>query len=771
MLRAIVKWLTSRLAAKKEKNDNTDSSIGADAPIRSIGQDRLRRGDYAERIANILSTLSLEEGRVFAIRGGWGFGKSSLKYLIIEKLKSRVGGADWLDFSPWQWGDGDAIARALFEEIANSLGGTYSEGAAKRASKLRLYGQILTGAGEPFKKAAGDTQLLTSILTSVSVVTLAGAVGFSLPTVAEIAAGLAILAGLAPLLGKVLAYLGRDRRTEPLDHIRQSLEASLRELKKPLVIFVDDIDRLEPDQIRLVLRQVKANANLPNLVFVLIFQSSIVQSALNPIAEGDGAAFLEKVVQANFDLPAVPLMTVHRIFTEELSELASVYAREENGFQQVRWGNCLIGCIQPYIRNLRDARRLLSSIVAHLPLHARSAVFEVNIIDFLVLETIRVFEPDLHSLLFREKGLVLQTKRFEGDGLDASERARIEALLNVVADGKREVATDALKQLFPRLEWVFGNVHYGHEWNKKWIAEKRVCTDRHFARYFELQTPVGEISESEFVSIVNHSSDTQILAEDLADLETRELRPSLAHRFDESVDQLPIENASVLLPAMFALGQRLVETRSHDPFNSPWVSAWRAVSWFLKRLPSEDRNRFAVDALRASEALSVGAIIIHLSDTAARDAKERQDFAPPLDEGGVLAMKEEWLRQIRVLAKDAERMLSQPDLMSHLYRWRDYSGSIDEAKQWVTTSIPTDARFARFVLCLMSRGTTTTWGDRVSTTVYTFNKEAVDELIGIDVAATRLEAIDFATLSADEVLAMRTLRQHLSNWKSDQPLD
>ncbi len=55
--------------------DLPDNGIGAESPIRSISQDRLRRADFAERIAVVLSELSLREGRVFAIRGGWGFGK------------------------------------------------------------------------------------------------------------------------------------------------------------------------------------------------------------------------------------------------------------------------------------------------------------------------------------------------------------------------------------------------------------------------------------------------------------------------------------------------------------------------------------------------------------------------------------------------------------------------------------------------------------------------------------------------------------------------
>lgn len=149
---------------------------------------------------------------------------------------------------------------------------------------------------------------------------------------------------------------------------------------------------------------------------MLLFQPNIVEQALAPVADGNGRAFLEKVVQANFDLPSVPVTTVHRILGEELSELAGLYAIEANGFSHKRWGNAFAGCIQPLVRNLRDARRLTSSIAVHLPLHMSDDVFEVNIVDFIVLEALRVFEPDLHAMLFRERELLLQQRRFQGDG-------------------------------------------------------------------------------------------------------------------------------------------------------------------------------------------------------------------------------------------------------------------------------------------------------------------------------------------------------------------
>ncbi|GLS20703.1 hypothetical protein GCM10007874_37200 [Labrys miyagiensis] len=719
--------------------------------------------DFAGQIARVLSELDLREGRVFTIRGGWGFGKSSLKNLVAEKLDADENGADWLDFNPWQWGDSDAIARALFGQIADKLGSRYSADAAASAEALRRYGTILSGAAEPLKEAGARTQFWSMVLTNASVIAIASGIGFDLPTVARVAAAFAALSAVVSIVGRVLTYLGRDRTAEPLDKVRRELEKSLRKLDRPLVIFVDDIDRLEPEQIRLLVRQVKANANLPNLVFVLLFQPSIVERALDPIADGAGRAFLEKVIQTNFDLPAVPTSVVHGIFGEELSALAGAYATEDNGFQQTRWGNVFVGCIQPRLRNMRDARRLISSIAVHLPLHAARNTFEVNVIDFLALETLRVFEPDLHERLFGERDLLLQSSHFRGDGRRDADRAAIERFLETVRDERRDWTKDMLKELFPTLEWAFGGTNYGEDWYLKWLAAKRVCSSRYFPRYFELQTALGELSESGFVDFLAATVDEHKLSVAIADIEANGLLASLVARLDESVERLPVENASLLLPAMYGMGEKLVDTREAGPFSSPWLSAWRATSWFLKRIPSEIRGKLAIEALARSEALSVGAVLIHLSDPADREEGKEDRSEPTLDIQTVEAMKVEWLRQVRIRAGEPGRLIADSDLVSLLYRWRDYAGSMNEPQAWVEDAIRTDEAFVKVMTRLMSRGASQSLGDRVATPHYTFDRKIIEDFIGIDRAKTRCAEIDPAAFSQDKI-TLQTLQRQLGKW-------
>lgn len=556
-----------------------------------------------------------------------------------------------------------------------------------------------------------------------------------------------------------MAHFGRDRGADPIDDVRRELEAQLRNLDRPLVVFVDDIDRLEPEQIRMLLRQVKANANLPNIVFVLLFQASIVEQALDPVVDGEGRAFLEKIVQANFDLPVVPPAVVHRIFAAELAEVCERFATEANGFSYTRWGNVFVGCIQPFLLNVRDARRLLSSIAIHLPLHVEEQGLEVNLVDFLLLETLRVFEPDLRETLGRERTLVLQERRFPQDGRADADRAAAVHHLEAVAPARRNAARDAVIELFPTLEWAFGGMHYEGA-QATWLVEKRVCVARYFPRYFELLTPEGEISDARFNAFLAAATTEERLTLEITALESDGLLPSLAARLDEAVDRLPLETPSVLLLGMFRIGEALAgDPKNSGPFNSPWISAWRATNWFLARLPTESRGPWALAALRQTEALSVADMLIHLSDPEDRKDGEQRRSNPVLDGDEVVALKGEWLDVIRRLAK-TDALMRSPSLISWLYRWRDYSGSSDEPLAWVRDAVRSDEGFISVITRMKTRGTTQSSRDRVSTPMNKFERAAIETFLGLEETSRRAATINPAAFPEHEndlVLLKRTL--------------
>ena len=60
----------------------------------------------------------------------------------------------------------------------------------------------------------------------------------------------------------------------------------LRQLKSPILVVIDDLDRLTADEVKLVFQLIKANADFPNLVYLTLFQRDIVEMSLEKVTSG-----------------------------------------------------------------------------------------------------------------------------------------------------------------------------------------------------------------------------------------------------------------------------------------------------------------------------------------------------------------------------------------------------------------------------------------------------------------------------------------------------
>ncbi|MCH2496570.1 MAG: KAP family NTPase [Erythrobacter sp.] len=747
---------------KKQSGSDKRQPFVSDAAITRSQDDALRRVSYARRIAEILSTSKFDDGRVFAIRGDWGTGKTSLKNIVIEALDDDERSTQWMNFNPWRWSDGDAISRALYRDIASKLGGWFSWTANKRARAIRRYSDQLLSSGK-LDKVAGDKDLLSLVLSNGTIAGLAAAIGMSLPNVGAFASILIGVGIALPLANLLVQSVLRDRVSGPLEDVRKDLESKLSKLDRTLVVFVDDIDRLEPTEIRRVFKEIKTNANLPNIVFVLLYQKSIVESALDDISDGEGSRFLEKIVQSHFDLPALGGGKLRQILAETLAEKIGNLATEANGFEQVRWGNILVECISPFISNLRDVNRYMSSVEVYLPLHGGHTVFEVNILDFLALEVLRVFEPDVHRELALNKGVLLQTDgRYKGHHLKDADRAKIDSIIELADAGHRQAIRSTLVRLFPTVEEILENKGYGDGFWKKWSTEKRVCVEAFFPRYFELQSPEGEVSESELVGFINSAANLDQLLAKVGELDAKGLLPSVANRMDGGVDRLPLDQAANLLVAIFEIGQRLSRPIDLDPFNSPWIAAWRTATWYLKRLDAGDRDRLALNALEKTRSLPMGAILIGL-DEDRRKSDDKEDDRRFSDDG-LEALKNAWLNILAEKRENPDEMLEEGRFVDAMYRWRDFSGSLDEPKRWID-NLKEDSDFLpKMLVAFMNVGTSQGWGDRVVRRNLSFSKQTMEDFFGIEWLSEELQNLDETSLSEDQAEAIKVLKDHIAMW-------
>src|SRR2546428_9175321 len=102
-----------------------------------------------------------------------------------------------------------------------------------------------------------------------------------------------------------------QRRKEGVGGRRAKVEKALRALDKPIVVVIDDIDRLTSSEIRDIFKLVRLTANFPNVVYIVAFDRNRVEAAL--AEQGiPGRDYLEKILQVSVDLPAVPAHVLNK---------------------------------------------------------------------------------------------------------------------------------------------------------------------------------------------------------------------------------------------------------------------------------------------------------------------------------------------------------------------------------------------------------------------------------------------------------------------------
>ncbi len=439
--------------------------LHSDKPIKHTRDDLLGRKILARNIAKSLTNWKGDESLVLALNGPWGSGKSSVKNMVIESLQADSDETIIVDFNPWEISGSEELTEQLFNAIADRVPNVATDKEAKEsAEKLRKWGRGLN-------KVARGGKALSALLRGIGVVVPA------LPAIAElIDRGSEKIkeAGEEASSGAAEIGAGLENRSR-LDQ-KNEIGRSLSKLKRPFIVMIDDIDRLSSDEICLLFRLIKANCDFPNFAFLLLFDRSYVSASLDGITNNCGAEYLEKIVQVSLTLGVPDRDFLRTLLRQEVRALLPASALREPLWREERWNLLIDYHVVESIRHMRDLRRLLNSFqVSFAGLRSRSRV-EVNPIDLLALEHLRLSFPDIYEILpairwrlvgerssvsdLIDSEIFLQTVLQELVGRISQEGAAeskaddsknpIEELMRMCPDVKRKDLVTFLSSLFPR---------------------------------------------------------------------------------------------------------------------------------------------------------------------------------------------------------------------------------------------------------------------------------------------------------------------------------
>ncbi|RSS53905.1 P-loop NTPase fold protein [Streptomyces sp. WAC01280] len=427
---------------------NIGSLLNGDDPIEEAGEDLLQRADLAEAFAAEIRNTAARYGAVFALTGRWGSGKTSLLNLTASALES-ADDVQVVKFNPWFFSGTDQLMQFFFDELAGQL-----RDGRTRKDKLKT-------ASRAVAERLGK---YSSALSPLKFIPGAGAV-------LEVAS--ALTEGTSKLLG--------DDQTS-VHQQRAEITELLANLPGRIVVFVDDIDRLSQQEIRDLFRLVRLTGSFPNVVYVLCFDRSVVESALTDGAV-QGSAYLEKIVKISMEVPPLPTQALSPVISYGLAE--SLDGIDGGPLDEKRWPDIFVQLILPMFSTIRDVKRYLASV----PLAVRSRHAEVSLVDVLALEALRVRYPAAYDLLPTAADLLTGTSSIGQRNAEQTprEKAFADEFIHLLGGH----AKSAIQLLFPAANRLFGGPAYGSDWISTWERDRRVACGNVLGIYLHRQLPAG----------------------------------------------------------------------------------------------------------------------------------------------------------------------------------------------------------------------------------------------------------------------------------------
>ena len=338
---SIIRYINA-LKSRKQKNRNLAIS---DMPIENDDEDCLDRLSFADGLANHILELNAEACPVsIAVVAPWGNGKTSFINLLKNRWEKDVQNHHIIDFSPWHYSDGVNITKAFFEQLIAVV----SPINVRLSTVLKRYLRV-------------QSEIDISSISN---------------------------------LNKFIKSPSND-----LKNLYKDAYDELKNSQKSFIIVIDDIDRLEANEILEVFKIIRGSADFPHLKFVCVFDKNYVLEAIKAHSPGITDKYLEKFFELEYWLPAYDNNRIIEILNDRCR--AFLDEDDQNSFKEYLTphdGRVFGRSMSPTengITNLRIANRWIKAI----EMSYKELKNEVLINDLADLELIKIVSPSIYELL------------------------------------------------------------------------------------------------------------------------------------------------------------------------------------------------------------------------------------------------------------------------------------------------------------------------------------------------------------------------------------
>lgn len=676
------------------------TALSADRPILDPKDDLFGHAPFAESIAKSIRHYKGSDGLVLALYGPWGSGKSTVLSFVQYYLEQGKEGDNpvIIPFNPWWFSGQENLARAFLGQLQAVL--------PDRNEKFKRLGELL---GQ-FSEGVGG------------IADLSGMTG-----------------GMGSKLGKLFALLVKQKPVD-VPALKAKINRILREAGTRILVLIDDIDRLTPEESRQVFTVVKALGDFPNVVYLLAFDREVATQAIGQQIGLDGTQYLEKIIQVPFELPPVDKVALRATLFRHLEKI--IHGTADGLFDPAYWTNVYNDGLDGLFRVPRDVVRFTNTLAVTYP----SVRNEVNPVDFIAVEALRVFIPSLYDVVRNSSDM------FSGHSISESpdlETRKTSFHAQWKSDLRAEMKSSMpamMERIFPKLD----QVGHGADWLPEWRKKLRVCHPDLFPVYFRLTIPAGAVRRSDILSILSLGENPVGLGEMFLK-SAQEKRPDglskaraiLERLMDHIESDLSSKHVPVFVKVLLDVGDGLIVPSDEQGFFDfgNELRVVRVVYRLLKRIEPSERLPLLKTSVSQGSGIEVQRFLLASLLKDLGEETERNQAAL-MNESDLEEVKATWLHRLRERSGTND-LLSHSKLPGLLAAWSAWANPMD-VQNWCAGATSSDDNLLKFVSSFLSHTRSQAMGDWAVRLIPRLNPRWLEPYIDTSACAQRLAALQHA---------------------------
>jgi hypothetical protein len=254
--------------------------------------------------------------------------------------------------------------------------------------------------------------------------------------------------------------------------------------------------------------------------------------------------------------------------------------------------------IENRLKTPRMCKRYANALTFALPILAG----EVNPVDLMLIEGIRVFYPSLYTFVRGNRELFAGTLSNSAFDRTKEKESAVQAIDRAIGQIPNDDATnirELLKTLFPRLSGLYGNVRYGTDWEKAWAEEQKVASKEYFDRYFSYAIPEGDVPDREIENLLEtcKRGDIEATVVKMKDLLTSRNAQKVIKKLRYREKSLNPVISRTLGESVALSGEIFPHPEVLFSFMTPFSQASILIVQLAKNILQEDRLTFAEKVL------------------------------------------------------------------------------------------------------------------------------------------------------------------------------